>query len=143
VWPLTLGTPTPPLRSSAEDASSDGRCACYVGRGSANDRTCKDGKGLQWCAGAINSAGNVWWLTRPSVERMIMPRQEAFARRSLMHDAQSAHRCKGEGAQKEMAEEIAPKQYPWPWWVYAKLKGFPTDPVPQLHVHQICHRAKR
>jgi hypothetical protein len=48
-----------------------------------------------------------------AVERAFAPelqqlRDLAFERRSPMHDAQIAHRCKGEAARRDITKEIAP-----------------------------------
>jgi hypothetical protein len=63
---------------------------------------------LEWNTCVVARAGGNLCITRMGAKLMVMSHNEAFERRSPMHDARLAHRCKGEGAQRDIATEIAP-----------------------------------
>lgn len=54
----------------------------------------------------VDTAGGNLCITRMGVELMALSHNEAFERRSPMHDVQSAHRCEGEGAREKVTQEI-------------------------------------
>jgi hypothetical protein len=63
---------------------------------------------LEWSTCVVDTAGGNLCITRMGVELMVISHNEAFERRSPMHDARLAHRCKGEGTRRDIAKEIAP-----------------------------------
>jgi hypothetical protein len=61
---------------------------------------------LKWSTCVVDTAGGNLRITRMGAELIVMSHNEAFERRSPMHDARSAHRCEGEGAREKVTQEI-------------------------------------